>query len=51
MSKVMIAVKEETKLKFRNLQWPSYVTTDEARINFIIEHMVFNQEVLNKYLD
>lgn len=37
MNKVMIAVHEQTKYDFRSLTWPSYITTDEARIRFIIE--------------
>ena len=36
--KVMIAVKQQTKEDFRNLPWPSYITTSETRIRYIIEH-------------
>jgi len=38
MSKVMIAVDPETKYTFRKLSWKSYLTTDEARIRYIIEN-------------
>ena len=43
-NKVMIAVNEQTKADFRSLDWPSYLSTDEARIRFIIEK--FNEVLL-----
>ena len=33
----MIALDRETKKRFRNLNFPDYITTDIARIKYIIE--------------
>ena len=38
MSTVTIPVQPETKEMFRKLSWPTYITTYEARVKFVIEH-------------
>jgi hypothetical protein len=42
--KVMIAVKEQTREDFKNLSWPSYITTSESRIRYVIEHLKFGDK-------
>ena len=38
MSTVTIPVQPETKEMFRKLSWPTYISTYEARVKFVIEH-------------
>lgn len=37
--RVMIAVYPETKRKFRNIDFPDYITTDDNRIKWLIAQL------------
>jgi len=38
MPQAMIPVRKKTKERFKDLQFPSYVTTYEAKINFVCDY-------------